>query len=92
MSKKPSLHQLNKDLNKVSVKPEPSKSKAERKTIEANAPRGERANFLKLTITMPPEMLASLRDCGMQRKTEGHKDTDTSALIREAVSEWLKRQ
>ena len=62
MSKKASLSQLHNELNKSNTKPEPARSKTGHKTIEANAPRGERANFLKLTITMPPEMLSALRE------------------------------
>ena len=57
--------------------------------IEANIPRGERTNFLKLTITMPHEMLSALRTIGLRRKAEGMKDTDTSSLIREALSSFI---
>jgi len=54
-------------------------------------PRGQRADFLKTTITISAEMLTELRSLGMKRKTAKQKDTDTSALIREALTDFLKK-
>jgi hypothetical protein len=54
-------------------------------------PRGERSNFLKITMTIPGELLADLRALGMKRKLAGQKDTDTSALVREALIEFLEK-
>lgn len=88
------LSNLNKQLQetkKTDTKPE-KKQRQERTSIEANVPRGERSSFLKLTITMPADMLAALKTVGMQRKAEGMKDCDTSALIREALTQWIDRQ
>lgn len=54
-------------------------------------PRGQRADFLKTTITISAEMLTELRALGMRRKSAKQKDTDTSALIREALIDFLKK-
>jgi hypothetical protein len=87
MTKKASLTEINKELNKP--KPKAPKTREAQRTIEANAPRGERANFLKLTITMPAEMLSALKELGVNRKAVGEKDTDISSLLREAASVLL---
>jgi len=54
-------------------------------------PRGQRADFLKTTITISAEMLTELRSLGMKRKAAKQKDTDTSALVREALTDFLKK-
>ena len=58
----------------------------------ANPERGQRGGFLKLTITMPAEMLTELKMLGMKRRTGGEKDTGVSELIREAVSDLLAKE
>lgn len=82
--KKARISQLNKELKKEERTTEPKPS-----NIEANAPRGERSNFLKVTITLPIEMLEALRNIGMEKKRRGEKDSDVSSLIREAVAAAL---
>jgi hypothetical protein len=91
MTKKARISKMNKQLHNQS-KEHKTEKELSAKEIEANVPRGERANFLKATITLPPDLLAALRDVGMKRKSEGQKDTDVSSLIRESVAEWLKKQ
>ena len=90
------LQQLNKQLTKEQKPTAKTETKAkprtEEKSIEANIPRGERSSFLKVTITMPAELLSALREEGMRRKAEGLRDTDVSSLIRESVTQWLKKQ
>lgn len=58
---------------------------------EGYIPRGQRADFLKTTITISSEMLTELRALGMRRRSAKQKDTDTSALIREALTDFLKK-
>ena len=60
--------------------------------IDPNPPRGERGNFFKMTLTLPPEMVGALQDLGLRRRVEGKKDTSLSALIREAVVDLLVRE
>ncbi len=61
------------------------------KEQENYIPRGQRADFLKTTITISAEMLTELRALGMRRKAAKQKDTDTSALIREALTDFLRK-
>ena len=61
------------------------------KEQEDYIPRGQRADFLKTTITISAEMLTELRALGMSRKAAKQKDTDTSALIREALTDFLRK-
>ena len=44
-----------------------------------------------ITLTIPADLLTELRALGMKRKAEKMKDTDTSALIREAVTDFLNK-
>lgn len=87
---KASFANMHRDL-KDSLKEDVKKlSKPSVPQIE-HPPRGERADFLKITMTIPGELLAELRALGMKRKLAGQKDTDTSALVREALIEFLIR-
>ena len=88
MAKKASLKQLHKQLGQ-SDKP----AKAAQKTSgEASPPRGDRGDFLKITITLPPETLQTLRDIGMARRCEGRRDTDVSSLIRESLATFIENE
>lgn len=77
-----------------SMKQQLEEKKPEKKkrvsTIE-HPPRGERSDFLKITLTIPGDLLIELRSLGMKRKVAGLKDTDTSALVREALIEFLHK-
>lgn len=90
MSKKAKLSQLNKALQEEKKEPEKAKKKTTPKG--GNPARGERGDFLKVTITLPPEMLGNLKRLGIDRKMRGEKDTDVSSLIREALSQFLESQ
>lgn len=52
-------------------------------------PRGQRGDYLKVTITLPPEMISSLKQLGIERKLSGDKDFDVSSLIRESLENFL---
>lgn len=98
MSKKAKLSQLNKELttlnkteNKVEAKIE-TRNAPKKTSIGANPLRGERGDFLKVTITLPPGMLADLKRLGLERKLQGMKDTDVSSLIRESLTTFLESQ
>lgn len=62
------------------------------KKIIPNPERGNRGDFEKLTITMPPDMVEALELIRRQRKRAKEKDTDISSLIREAVVYWLEKK
>jgi hypothetical protein len=91
---KAKLTQMHKQLETVdeNMKKKESVSKKKKEsTFEAHVPRGERADFLKTSITIPCSLLAELRAFGMKRKAMKLKDTDTSSLIREAIVEFLDK-
>jgi|GEM_PF-4446919 len=91
MKKRATLSDLNKQLK--SDKQSKAKPSQEMKVnkVERNIPRGERSGFLKITITLPPEMLAALRNIGIKRKSEGKIDTDISSLIRESLATFISQ-
>ena len=71
--------------------PDQKKEEESKPPLKAHVPRGERADFLKITLTIPADLLTELRALGMKRKARKDKDTDTSALIREAVTDFLNK-
>jgi hypothetical protein len=81
----------NKNIAKQKGNKKEPKEKKVPKQGPGNIPRGERSNFLKITVTMPSEQLAALRELGMERKSRGERDTDVSSLLREAASLLLKQ-
>ena len=98
MSKKAKLSQLNKELSGAAKKDMKAKTNnqlstpTENKKQGANPSRGERGDFLKVTITLHPSMLHELKTLGLDRKLKGMKDTDASSLIREALTTFLDQQ
>ena len=62
------------------------------KTLIPNPERGNRGDFERLTITMPPDMVEALELIRRQRKRAKEKNTDLSSLIREAVALWLEKK
>lgn len=88
------LAQIHQELNKAEPIKEPA-NKVERKPVEVSdskIPRGQRAEFLKVTITMPADLLVAIRSIGLDRKATGAKDCDTSSLIREGMTDWINKQ
>ncbi len=85
MAKNPSLMaSIKRDLD---IAEEKSNSTHGQKDIHPM--RGERGDFLKLTITMPPELVLKLKQHGAERRILGEKNCDTSSLIRSAVKMYL---
>jgi hypothetical protein len=99
MSKKAMLSQMNKQLGnqedtkekKTKKSPAQKRDEEAKPLLDSNIPRGERADFLKITLTIPADLLTELRALGMKRKANKMKDTDTSALIREALVDFLNK-
>ena len=58
----------------------------------ANPPIGDRSDFLPITVTLSPEMLSDIKALGVKRRSDGIRNNSTSAIIREAVGELLKRE
>jgi hypothetical protein len=56
---------------------------------EMHPPYGEKGNFRKLTVTLPPEMFAQVVEESMKRKVAGEEGAEISAVIREALAEFF---
>ena len=59
--------------------------------IEANPPHGEKGDFVKVTITLPPEVYTLIATEATRRKAAKEKGAQISAIIREAVVAVLDR-
>ena len=58
--------------------------------LEPNPPHGEKGGFLKVTITLPPELYARLAEEATRRKTRKERNAQVSAILREAAAAYLK--
>jgi transcriptional regulator of met regulon len=58
-------------------------------TMHLDAPRGERGDFRKVTITLPPEVYEQLVNESARRKIAHEPNHLLSAVIREALFEFL---
>jgi hypothetical protein len=56
---------------------------------DANAPHGERGDFLKVTATLSPEVYKLLSDEMQRRKLAREPNAQLSAILREAVLAYL---
>lgn len=81
VKKRARLSRIRKELEDTPAPPAPPKRTAR---LEANPPRGTRGRFLRISITMPVEIVAVLKTEGLSRKARGEIDTSISCLIREA--------
>jgi len=74
-------------------KAKPKTEAPPRPQIEANPERGQRGDFVKITVTIAPEMLERILTVGVQRKArKAGEPSATSEMIREAIGEWLEQQ
>jgi transcriptional regulator of met regulon len=58
---------------------------------DPNPPYGERGNYRKLTVTLPQEVYETLIRESARRKIAGEPNQMLSALLREALSDYLAR-
>jgi hypothetical protein len=59
--------------------------------IDANPPYGEKASFRKVTVSLPPGVYEQLIRESARRKIEGEPNQLLSALLREAVTQYLEQ-
>ena len=67
-----------------------SKGKTRRDRIEPNPPHGEKGDFVKVTVTLPPKVYELIMQETIRRKMEKEPNPGISAVIREAVVEYLR--
>lgn len=51
-----------------------------------------RATNVKITVSMPADMLAALKVIGFQRGSATNDRVAVAELVREAIAEWLERE
>jgi hypothetical protein len=59
--------------------------------VDVNPPRGQKGDFRKVSITVPPSTYEQLVHESARRKIAGEPNQLLSALIREAVVQYLER-
>lgn len=55
-------------------------------------PRGQRTDFIKTGISLPPEMMYEMKQLGLNLRKKGVSDTDFSSLAREAIRQYLTQE
>jgi hypothetical protein len=88
MSKRARLSSLKKELET----PATPQRNEELLDYDPNPDKGERGEFLRVTVTLPEQMLGALQSLGRRRKRNKQKNTTISALVREFVAEGLKKE
>lgn len=51
--------------------------------------RGERGDFVKMTITLPLDMIIELKKISLERLARSNRDSNMSSIIREAVYKFI---
>lgn len=59
---------------------------------DVNPPHGERGDFRKVTVTLPPAAYERLVQESAKRKIAGNVNHALSAIVREAVAGYLNKQ
>jgi len=57
-----------------------------------NPPHGEKGDFIKITVTLDPATYELIATEAMRRKMRKERDAQLSAVIREAVAEYLAKR
>jgi transcriptional regulator of met regulon len=80
---------LSQAASKLSGKPKRTAGTPKRSLI-ANAPHGEKGDYVKVTVTLPPEVYELLATEATRRKVHKEANPQLSAVIREAVVAFLR--
>ena len=86
MSRKPKLTDLARELQQGSHPEAPAPE------LDPNPARGERGEFLRITVTISPELLGEVKLLGLRRRARGLIDTSVSAVVREALHDLVRRE
>ena len=66
------------------------KKEADSQTIQANRPHGEKGGFVKICVTIPPEVYEGLAAEVTRRKVGKMSNAQLSAVVREAAVAFLQ--
>jgi hypothetical protein len=64
----------------------------QRMDININPPKGLRSDFIKVSITLPPNIYGRLAEEGMKRRMKRQPNASMSAMVREAIMCFLDRK
>ncbi len=76
--------------NQKSESQKPEKKKVDSQPIQANRPHGEKGDFIKVCVTMPPEVYEGLVAEVTRRKVGKLGNAQLSAVMREAAVAFLE--
>lgn len=79
--------------DRLSEKPKAKKTaprKSTKQEIVANPAHGSKGDFVKVTVTLPPEVYSLIMQEATRRKVEKLPNPQLSAILREAVVEYLR--
>lgn len=85
------LAQLARQARKDSEKPKGAIPKSTAGLV-ANPPHGEKSDFEKVSVMLPPELRDRLTQEEARRKLERRKDYKVSAIVRDALVAYFERQ
>jgi hypothetical protein len=79
---------------RISEKPKAVKAAPREQSLgkEPNPPHGEKGDFIKVTVTLPPAVYQLIMAEVVQRKMRKERNPQLSAVIREAVVQYLERK
>jgi hypothetical protein len=77
-------------MKKASASPMKTERVSRAGAIEPNPPHGEKGEFRKITITLPPAAYELLLRETTRRKLADEKDHLVSSVVREAILSYLK--
>jgi hypothetical protein len=75
---------------RAEVQPPKRKAGIPKHSLIANAPHGEKGAYVKVTVTLPPEVYELLANEATRRKVHKEANPQLSAVIREAVVAFLR--
>ena len=87
MPSKTRLTHLAARLAEAASEPPPAVAPA---SLEANPPHSRRGEFVKVTVTLPPEVYGLIAQEAMRRKMAKERDPLISAIVREAIVAYLE--
>jgi transcriptional regulator of met regulon len=84
MTTKARITDLASRLNVTTVTEKPTEAPVSTELV-ANKPHGEKSDYIKITVTLPPEVYKLISDEVARRKMNKLPNPQLSAVIREAV-------
>jgi len=90
IKKKPSLVDINKNLDLPQEKP--SIKRISTAFQQENPKRGNRGDFKRFSLTLPKHMLDALRSISLKRKVEERLNYELTSIVREALASFIKKE